>query len=495
MGESLKQVAQSIPLEQATTANLEALRLFTEGTRANDYEGDYETAVKVLREAVALDSTFALAWRKLSAALFNARLPQLAQDSALDKAAQYADKLPPRERLLIMGALYDRHSTRGDRAKSLEAYRQLYAIDSTERIPVNQMATLYVERGEIDSAARYFRRQVDLEPTPMNREKLASILARQGKVPDALVLLDSIRRDAPAYAASQQLDGAEMEIRYTAGDVPAARAIAERLRSATAPRNRLMGLNFGAAFDNVAGKLRSAAALEAERVAFQGTRGVPQVPMWEIIQDIYFRGQAASGAAKLDRLVGSPAWQAIPSLGRPYLLAADLYAEAGQPEKARRMLALAREGSPAFYATPDGAKAIRGREVTILLAEGKPAEALVAARDAAVAPDGAPAACQACVAFSMATVFDSLGQRDSALHWLERYLATSRQGRSGTDSWSLATVQKRLGELYDSRNDRAKAITHYQAFVDQWAEADAELQPTVATVRKRLRELQAQEKP
>ena len=35
----------------------------------------------------------------------------------------------------------------------------------------------------------------------------------------------------------------------------------------------------------------------------------------------------------------------------------------------------------------------------------------------------------------------------------------------------------------------------YQAFVDQWAQADAELQPVVATVRKRLRELQGQEKP
>ena len=495
MGESLKLVARSIPLEQATTANLEALRLFTEGTRANDYAGDYETAVRVLREAVALDSTFALAWRKLSAALFNARLPQLAQDSALDKAAQYADKLPARERLLIMGALYDRHSTRADRAKSLEAYRQLYAIDSTERIALNQLASLYAERNEIDSAARYYRRQVEAEPTPMNREKLASIMAEQGKVQEALALLDSIKRDSPEYVAAQQLTIAELEVRYTAGDLATSRLLAQQLRSATAPRNRLMGLNFGAALDNAAGKLRSAAAAEAERVAFQGTRGVRQVPLWEIIQDVRFRGQPAVGAAKLDKLVASPAWVAIPPLGRPYLAAADLYAEAGQPEKARRMLALAREAVPEFFATPNGAMALKERDVGILLAERKPAEALARARETAVAPDGAPAACQACVAFTMAMVFDSLGQRDSSLHWLERYLATSRHGRAATDSWLLATVQKRLGELYDSRNDRAKAIIHYQAFVDQWAEADPELQPVVATVRKRLRELQGQEKP
>ena len=42
MGESLKQVQNSIPLAQATTSNLEALRKFTEATRANDIDGDYD---------------------------------------------------------------------------------------------------------------------------------------------------------------------------------------------------------------------------------------------------------------------------------------------------------------------------------------------------------------------------------------------------------------------------------------------------------------------
>ena len=41
---------------------------------------------------------------------------------------------------------------------------------------------------------------------------------------------------------------------------------------------------------------------------------------------------------------------------------------------------------------------------------------------------------------------------------------------------ALAAVEKRLGELYDSRNERQKAITHYAAFVEQWRDADAELQ-------------------
>jgi hypothetical protein len=50
-------------------------------------------------------------------------------------------------------------------------------------------------------------------------------------------------------------------------------------------------------------------------------------------------------------------------------------------------------------------------------------------------------------------------------------------------------VEKRLGELYDSKGDTANAVKHYGAFTDLWKNADPDLQPVVATVKKRLGEL------
>jgi hypothetical protein len=96
MGESLRSVNRSVPLERATTSSLEALRRYSEGARANDVDGDFDRAVRALREAVAIDSTFALAWRKLGLALNNGGYSGAAGDSAFAHGARFADRLPDR---------------------------------------------------------------------------------------------------------------------------------------------------------------------------------------------------------------------------------------------------------------------------------------------------------------------------------------------------------------------------------------------------------------
>ncbi|MGK2962356.1 MAG: serine/threonine-protein kinase, partial [Gemmatimonadaceae bacterium] len=68
IGESLKKVRANPPLERVTTASLEALRKYAEGVRAFDVEGDNLKAAGLFREAVAIDTAFGMAYRKLGAA-------------------------------------------------------------------------------------------------------------------------------------------------------------------------------------------------------------------------------------------------------------------------------------------------------------------------------------------------------------------------------------------------------------------------------------------
>ena len=49
-----------------------------------------------------------------------------------------------------------------------------------------------------------------------------------------------------------------------------------------------------------------------------------------------------------------------------------------------------------------------------------------------------------------------------------------------------AGAYKRLGELYESKGDTAKAITNYERFVDLWKDAEPALQSKVREVRARL---------
>ena len=58
----------------------------------------------------------------------------------------------------------------------------------------------------------------------------------------------------------------------------------------------------------------------------------------------------------------------------------------------------------------------------------------------------------------------------------------------------LAGVRRRLGELYEAKGDTAKAVEQYRAFIEQWKNADPELQPRVVEVRRRLQALTPVEK-
>ncbi len=101
-GGSRLEAQQAAPLPDYTTASLEALRAYAVGARAVARQ-DNEGAFLAYRQAVAIDSTFALAWTALGRSLaFNNR-PQAA-DSAFAMALRFQSHLSPRERVMVRAA-------------------------------------------------------------------------------------------------------------------------------------------------------------------------------------------------------------------------------------------------------------------------------------------------------------------------------------------------------------------------------------------------------
>ncbi len=66
IGESLVSIRADEPLAHVTTASLDALRKYTQALRLSDL-GQEEQSIPLYEEAVAADSGFAMAWRKLGA--------------------------------------------------------------------------------------------------------------------------------------------------------------------------------------------------------------------------------------------------------------------------------------------------------------------------------------------------------------------------------------------------------------------------------------------
>jgi tetratricopeptide (TPR) repeat protein len=114
IGESLKTIRNGEPLEQVTTSSLEALRLYSEGARLSD-QGSPDKAIPVLEQAIALDSGFAMAWRKLAVALGNTRASQERQILATTKAYQHRDRLPEVERQFTIAYYYDNVESRSSK--------------------------------------------------------------------------------------------------------------------------------------------------------------------------------------------------------------------------------------------------------------------------------------------------------------------------------------------------------------------------------------------
>ena len=68
--------------------------------------------------------------------------------------------------------------------------------------------------------------------------------------------------------------------------------------------------------------------------------------------------------------------------------------------------------------------------------------------------------------FNLGRAYDLASQPDSAIVEFEAYIATRYDGRFDDDQFALAGTHKRLGELYDAKGDRERAISHLSKFVE-----------------------------
>ncbi|HZQ55366.1 MAG TPA: serine/threonine-protein kinase [Bryobacteraceae bacterium] len=129
VGESLASVNKhDIPLQEATTPSIEALKAYTAASRAAFSRG-FVSGIASLRHAIEIDRNFALAYATLGLWYSNVGESELAVESAT-KAYQLRDRASEPEKFFIT-AMYDRHVT-GNLEKeqqTLELWAQAYPRD------------------------------------------------------------------------------------------------------------------------------------------------------------------------------------------------------------------------------------------------------------------------------------------------------------------------------------------------------------------------------
>jgi tetratricopeptide (TPR) repeat protein len=482
IGESLRSIRRTLPLELVTTGSLRALRLYAQATQA-EITGDEDRAVAMLDEAVAIDSTFAMAYRKIGTILNNSFGQRAKARAAVVKAFELRERLTERERGYAT-AQYHTDVT-GRRDEALAAYRTILEQYPDDHRALNNSGVLYFQLGDHERSRDFYLRALLTDSTwSLGFTNLAFEQKNLGQFAEAAQTLGAMEArfpdnpratEARAFLAVAQRDfdgasGLLTGLRTAQLGNPAWEAdAAEHLAFIEAARGRFrqseIRLN-----DAIAANTRRNLPAEAQRLA----------AWWQRDRAAALGGRPAASPG-LDRLMSAEALAALPIPDRQYEALIEYYALV-DPVRARRALGeMERSGQAAL-----GAEFERGAHraaAWVLLAEGNTREGLERMR-----PGVSGWTCGPCGLVAMASAHDIAGSADSSLHYWQAYLETT-WGIPSIDSGALPMAYRRLGELYEARGDRPKAVQYYGQFVELWKSADPELQPVVAEVKARMARL------
>jgi serine/threonine protein kinase/tetratricopeptide (TPR) repeat protein len=480
LGESLRSVEQfDVPIAQATTPSLDALKAYTLGLAERDRGAELESIAHFER-ALELDPAFAAAATTLSTVYGNLGEPRRSEEYAR-RAYENRARVSERERFFIEYQYHHRVTGNLQQAiTTLEVWKQTYPSDFR---PANALAIAFNRLGRYDRGV----------------EEAREALRRSPGHPFALSNLAHAYRGLGRYA----------EARQTAEE-------AVRLRVETVPTRRLLYQlavlegDAGAAGEHLtwaAGKTREfdVVTAQAQVAAYQG------------------RVQAANGL--YERAVDLARRQELPESAAAHLAhQALMLAFYGERPQA---LAIARA---ALAVAPDegaGESVPRFRAVTALALLGDP-EGLATAASAAAAYPEATFVSGLTVPAARAAYEIHRGNGSAAVQHLaaaapyetgtvavlvpaylrgQAYLLERDGARAageftrvldhrGADPFSpvCALAQLGLARAWRLQGDTAKAVQAYDAFLDLWRSADPAV-PVFAAARQERADLERGTRP
>jgi tetratricopeptide (TPR) repeat protein len=484
IGESLKTIRANDPLEAATTGSLDALRKYSQAERAlNSAEND--KGIALLEEAIALDTAFAMAWRKLGIALGNYGEQRAREVEALTKAYDHRDRLTDRERYLTVASYH--RSVTGEYDKATAAYSALLDVYPEETTALNNLSLILSTGGDYEGAEEMARRALAVDSSTWSHYlNLLLALIGQRRVEEAVGVLEQMDRNLPGSPLKHMVSG---WLAYAQGDYAAAETNFRKLIEDYGQTLtwQALGNEAIAALAATRGRLGLAESHLRETLAAHRGRHLPGEYLSSLaelaVREAWLLGDRDRGLVLIDEGLDLYPLDSLPELDRPYLDLAWFYAMAGVPGQAREMIAGYERIDPALRRADEGE--LHAARAVVETAEGDYEEAIRHLR----LWEASPRQCEFCWLPNMARAYDLAGEADSALAIYERYVMHPSLFRPYTDSFDLGPTYERLAALYEQRGDTAKAIYYYGKLVELWKDADPELQPRVEAARRAIEAL------
>lgn len=483
IGESLVSIRASDRLEQVTTGSLPALRKYSQAVRALELEADAARGIPLLEEAVALDSMFAMAHRKLGVAYSNLGWPRENWEPAYRRAYELSDRLTDRERYYAHAAYYSYVLNDADRA--MATYHTLIESYPKETAALNNLALLYTGRGDRAKAVDLYRRAAGIDPNrPLYYTNLMGSLTTLGEVDEARAIFADFERRFPEHP---QLTIYRAAFAYLAHDMPAVESYYRQLAASSNQQQRAAGESGLGSLSLLGGRIGAGRQ--------QILRAIDLVPMPQQLKQLRrtlldvqiamdVRADTAASVRMVEQALRVGSLLELDGTGALLLDAASFYTVVGRPQQAREIVTQY-DRLPISPEVRSAARDLRRSvDARLLIAAGDRERGLAELRAL-----GEENPCPPCADITLGAVYESLGMADSAIVRFEKYVDSPWLFRLEADAQNLPRTHERLGYLLAAHGNAERAIYHLARFTELWSGADADLQPRVEAARRQIASL------
>jgi len=474
LGESLGALSrQHVPLSLATTASVDALKLYTDARHAPDPI----VARQLLEEALKLDANFAMALAQMGASYYREsdQASRLKGEQHLTKALSLVDRLSFRERLLITALAEDSRGNRNGAVVAYKACLEAYPddLDTWFRLGWTYMAALR----HFEPAVEAFRRVIAMDPDNAAAfVNLATSLSGLGRYTEAREAYER------AFALQPlQMMGTFVNHEYgftlvRLGDLDRAAEVFQKMAADSDDSKRAKGCRSLALLEMYRGHYKNAAELFGRAIRIEQLVAYNVSEFRDrvfLANNLQARGQRRALEAELGRIETlalrmdlAPEWLRV---------AVKLLARNGRPRQARALVA-AMEKNVGNPTSDSSANRNTQRDAALLevargeidLAAGRPDQA--AGRFAAACESDAT---DSDALESLATARLAAGRIDEAARHYEKLIADRRLGNEVQEYWFLAHL--RLAEIRQRQGNPAAARTLYEIVLSLWKDGDADL--------------------
>ncbi len=501
LGESTTTLTALPPMERVTTTSLDALRKYTEAIRLGDggrSADAREREIVLLEAAVALDSTFAMAWRRLGVRLSRedgmyANERMLRAKAALTRAYELREKLSPVERGLTEATYFS--TVEHDQERAITAYLAILSEQPTNRIALNNLASSAFESGQFERTREYAARYVAVDSS--NFDAWSEVIwgaYGTGRVSEAQAARAAMRRRFTAKAEQARLDLEDIQWLNVERDWAGVERLARRaLATATDPKQverlaisiqqsltmrGMLARSWGV--NDTLGMQRLASRDTAEQRRWRG-----DAARQRYFDRAWFAGDTVGIGTEIRTFIATSGVDRWRMNDRPMFNLVFDYIAAGDARGARarytayRAEVVRQKGVGAL--PPPGSAVLPSLEGQVFLAEGKPREALRVLMPLAPEAQAMPKP----ETFHIGKAYFDLGQRDSARVWLSRITDATDPRRAW---WEGAFRDRALRILCELADTPARRRSWCGALAAEWKDADPLLQPIVTRARARLAE-------